>query len=379
MLRAWLGVDMRRIELMIGAAALVTASVSTTLYLVNMSHRKQAAAGGHLADQAPTQVISPQDLFGSPTAGDGQGSGDTETSAAPASERFGSVADPGARDVAAPSKPSDSANSSGATPVSAATPTRVHYPSWASSEAHVEEARAVTEAGGYIKPEWSPVGLDVAFTREARDAVFISGYLPGGTARALINDAGCGDDFEWNRDGMSLRVRAADGQFDQVLITGERYPAPATPPRIFARDEKIYFVPSLRPGEDREVQVSGPEDRFTAPVLSPDETRVVYRGAETGLYIAAVDGSGAVAIGAGTNPSWLPDSSGIVYDQQVSDGRAIVDADLWIAMADGSTRTNLTNTPGIVELYPSVASDGERIAFSAGGNIYVGKLAIPKK
>lgn len=356
---------MRRIELLIGAAAVVTASVTTTLYLVNMAHRKQAPLGGTAASQPPQQLVSVKDLFGPPGSGE------------PASpDSLTSVSANEAGSNPAPDAAPGNAVSAviGTTPVS-----RVRYPMWRTSDAHVEDARAVTEANGYIHPIWSPVGLDIAFTREPRDAVFFSGYLPGGTARALINDPGSGEDFTWNSDGMSLRVKAADGEYDQVLITGERYPASNVRPRVLVRDEKIYFVASQRAGEDKEVLVSGPEDRFSGPILSPDELRVVYRGAETGLYISAVDGSGAVNVGDGTDPSWLPDSSGILYDQQVSDGRAIVDADLWLAMVDGSVRTNLTSTPGIVELYPSVAPDGERMAFSAGGNIYVGKLARPKQ
>ncbi|MGI8905802.1 MAG: TolB family protein [Candidatus Sumerlaeaceae bacterium] len=360
---------MRKTELLIGAASLVVASVSVTLYLVNHAQRTKQIQqpGGGVA--TPEQVLSPRDLFGTPESGKTENISDsvssvslerhaaTETENAPAMDTQPTITQPIPVGARAPSRAS-----------------KVVYPAWQTSNAQIQDARAATDPGGYISPLWSPVGLDIAFTREGRNAVFISGALPGGTVRALVNDAKCGEDFSWNSDGMSLRVRAADGQYDQVLITGERYPAPAAPARVFSRDEKIYFIPSTRPGENRELLVSGPEDRFNTPKLSPDETRVVYRGAETGLYIGAVDGSGSVNLGAGTNPSWLPDSTGIVYDQQVSDGRAIVDSDVWHAYADGSVRTNLTNTPGIVELYPSVAPDGERIAFSAGGSIYVGKL-----
>ena len=368
---------MRKTELLIGAAALVIASVSVTLYLVNYTHQTKRTENAGVGIETPQQVISPKDLLAPARPGATGFGGDPETSASTSNGENAQLGDGSAPSASGEASGSD-ASSPDASVHAPASARKITYPTWRTSDAHVEEARAVTEAAGYIAPVWSPVGLDIAFTREARNAVFICGALPGGTARALINDAGSGEDFTWNRDGMSLRVKAADGQYDQVLITGERYPGGSAPERTFARDEKIYFLRTLRLGESKEVQISGPEDRFSSPKLSPDETRVVYRGAETGIYIAATDGSGSISIGPGSNPAWLPDSSGIVYDQQVSDGRSIVDADLWLATADGSIRTNLTNTPGIVELYPAIAPDGERITFSAGGSLYVGKLLRPK-
>jgi Tol biopolymer transport system component len=84
-------------------------------------------------------------------------------------------------------------------------------------------------------------------------------------------------------------------------------------------------------------------------------------------------------VGKGEHPSWLPDSSGIVYDIPISDGARVIDSDLWFAASDGSERTNLTNTPGIAESWPAVSPDGSRIAFVAEGAVYIGKFVRSRK
>ena len=337
--------------------ALLATSIGTTLYLVNHPLRPKPAGSVEVGTKEPEQVLSPSELFGS------------------------SPSPKGVSDTAGPKTdlPQNAEESKGAGPEVLATPvaSRVVYPEWKSADFQVREARPVTDEGHYSLPKWSPVGLDIAFTVDNESAVYIAGSLPGGAVRKLIEGAGVGKEFRWNLDGMSLRVKAPDAQFDDVLVTGERYAAPAISQRVVERDDCIYFYPLGGGLSAKPVLVSGPEDRFSDPVLSPDETRIVYRGSETGLYIATVDGNQTLWVGDGVNPSWLPDSSGIVYDLPISDGRSMVGGDLWIATADGLYRANLTQTNGIVEADANVAPDGERIAFVASGRIYVGKLVKP--
>lgn len=241
-------------------------------------------------------------------------------------------------------------------------------PQWEPGTARIEGAEPVTEHGAFTRPRWSPVGLDLAFTRGDGDSIWISGTRPGGQARLLADDPGVGKTFLWNLDGMSIHSRSLDGQPMEILITGEKYPAAEHPDRVFEERGRIW----LRLTEDEEpVAISGPEDLFGDPVLSPDETKVVYRGRETGLYMAAADGSRTIRVGRGENPAWLPDSSGIVFDRPVYDDQGPVDGDIWYASADGRELTNLTKTPGVLERHPHVAPDGQRIAYARDGAIYV--------
>jgi hypothetical protein len=247
------------------------------------------------------------------------------------------------------------------------------HPKWKTGTTRVEGAYAVSGAEGYAFPKWSPLGSDVAFTRPTLRGLLVTGQFSS-LEREISEDWLNSPDFEWSRDGMSIVVRDRDARTVEVLLTGEKYPKPERPRRVYERDGQIYWE-----NEEGEAQrVSGNQDRFADPVLSPDEMLVVYRGRETGLYISSVDGKRTISLGEGEHPAWLPDSSGVVYDIPVSDGSNIVDGDLWFASADGTERTNITNTPGIIESHPAVSPDGERIAFIAGGAVYIGKFVRPK-
>ena len=329
---------MRRLLLIFGLLALLATSVLCTIYLVNHPLRTDEDKIT-VGVSEPTSTIQPADIF------------------SPPSPQKGKILAPEALD--------------GPEPVTSLPQGyMLAYPEWEPSEARVEGAQAVTEPGQYIKPVWSPVGLDIAFTREDFAGLYLGAAKPGSAPRLLAPDAGLGHDFQWTPDGMSILAASSDGSEAEFLITGERFPERDTEKKVFIKDDRVY----IRDEDGSEKQISGLEDRFTEPVLSPDGLKVLYRGRETGLYIGLADGTRVIFVGEGHNASWLPDSRGIVFDRPVSDGALIVDGDLWLATVDGRQRTNITNTPGIVEAWPSVAPDGQRIAFTANGTVYVGKL-----
>jgi len=336
-----LTLHMRRLLLIIGLLALLAASVFSTMYLVNHPRRAVGDKSVRVGVEEARQVLSPSELLSPPT------------------QRKDKLLPPGSLDGPEPE-------------VSRPPGYMLAYPEWQTGTARVEAAQAVSEADHYIKPVWSPVGLDIAVTRDDFSGLFLAGPTPGKASapRLLSADEGIGRDFYWTSDGMSLRARGSDETYSEFLITGERFPVATDPERVFVRDDRIF----IRDEDGREKQISGLEDRFTDPVLSTDELKVVFRGRETGLYIGLADGTRVIFVGDGQNPRWLPDSRGVVYDLPVTDGTTVVDGDLWLATVDGRTRTNLTNTPGIVEAWPSVSPNGQQIAFTAGGAIYVGKL-----
>lgn len=329
----------RRILLVTGLLALLAASIFSTLYLVNHPRRSARDGGLRVGVTEPSETLQPSELL------------------SPPEQRMDKQVPPGSLDGPRPvaSRPDNY---------------MLTYPDWQPGIARVEGAKSVTDARDYIKPVWSPVGLDIAVTREDQRGLYLVAPLPGSLPRLLSDDAQVGRDFNWTADGMSIRAPGGDGSFAEYLITGERFPIPEPDTRVFVRDDRIFY----RNEDGRENQISGLEDRFTEPMLSPDGMKVVFRGRETGLYIGLTDGTRVIFAGEGRNARWLPDSRGIVYDLPLTDGTSIVDGDLWLATVDGRTRTNITNTPGIVEAWPSVSPDGQRIAFSAGGAIYVGNL-----
>jgi len=333
----------RKIILIIGLLALLAASVFSTLYLVNHPRRSQDENVINVGVTDPATELDPKELLSAP--------------AQHPDKRL----------------PPDALE--GPEPAMSRPPNyMLAYPEWQTGEGRVEGAQAITDPERYIKPVWSPVGLDLAFTKDDFTGLYLGASKPGSPPRLLAADPGVGSDFQWTPDGMSIKATGADGTEAEFLITGERFPVPPGTKKVFVKDDRIF----IRDEDGTEKQISGLEDRFTEPKLSPDGLKVLYRGRETGLYIGLADGTRVIFVGEGRNASWLPDSRGIVYDRPVSDGAAVVDGDLWLATVDGRLRTNLTNTPGIVEAWPSVAPDGQRIAFTAGGAIYVGKLVRSK-
>lgn len=331
---------MRKLKIALAAVVLTAASVALTLYIARHTHSRGSGdvAAGVPVDNtkppvSPLQIIqkATEPVVGVPT------------------------------DQQAP--PSSEANKKSARE-------SVIYHDWRPGTAKIADAQALTEKGDFIAPVWSPTSLDIAFTKSDYSGVFLAPGSATGPIRLLTDDLKPQSRFIWNPDGMSLRLQETDGQPVEVMITGEKYPGADTRPKVYELNDHIY----VREENGPPARISGSQDRFLSPVLSPDETMAFFLGRETGLYFVVLDTNQVVAVGPGENPAWLPDSSGIVYDIPVSDGATFIEADLWYAAMDGSERTNLTNTPGIRETHPAVSPDGERIAFTSNGVLYAGKF-----
>ena len=115
---------------------------------------------------------------------------------------------------------------------------------------------------------------------------------------------------------------------------------------------------------------------------APDAERIAYYRVdgkidETGIYIAAIDGTGEERIAKGWHPAWSPDGSEIVF---------ISLEDLGIRTINLETRTEdiVLLMPKAVALDPAWSPDGSRIAFTRidllplilGGLLKVGGKAL---
>ena len=107
------------------------------------------------------------------------------------------------------------------------------------------------------------------------------------------------------------------------------------------------------------------------PRWSADGERIVFfstrapdgsDSADAEIYVMNPDGSGQTALTDNSVedqvPTWTPDGQ-IVWSQRAGTGQW----DLWLMNADGSGKTQLTSFNGL-ELWPSVAPQGNRIAFA---------------
>ncbi|MDD4279444.1 MAG: hypothetical protein PHX74_06880 [Candidatus Sumerlaeales bacterium] len=255
------------------------------------------------------------------------------------------------------------------------------YPQWIEGNTHIENAGPITLNGHFANPIWSPLNLDIAFVSETIPSyIFVTNpnETTSHTLTPLFQEQSVPKHMAWNSDGMSLNLEYHDEQAITLFITGETAPAIDVERHVWERDGYIWWQPS----EDATpICVSGSNDRFHSPILSPDKRRVVYSSLETGLYITHLTTADAglietISIGRGQHPSWLSDSRGIVYDVAESVGDSVVYGDLWYATVDGTERTNITNTDDKAEAFPVVSSDGEHIAFCSDGAIYVGRFGL---
>lgn len=222
--------------------------------------------------------------------------------------------------------------------------------------------------------------------------VFVAGFSPQGDQIAFIT-------FNENlpdAEGTTLWVINTDGTGLAPLLTGDirvkfpdatwQLPAPNPGMRFisYSPDGTKVAVPYRRPGIDpasRVYLVNVDGSGFTSldetgtdsqsayePVFSPDGARIAYRaydGNDYDIRTIKPDGSGDALIsdaGWDLQASFSADSSRIVFI-----GQRNQDDQVFVANADGSDLTMLTNDPGR-KVTPSFSPDDAEIIFASSDN-----------
>jgi Tol biopolymer transport system component len=239
----------------------------------------------------------------------------------------------------------------------------------------LSQVHAVTDTGDYLAPLWSPDGDRIAFTSDQYNGLFLLD-LVSRNVRRLIDDPFSGYMPQWSRDGQQLAFRRPGQEFtaelDQAItIDGDRVPVvrkrsgfrlTVIKDEIFIEDEG-----GLR-------KISGGEDRFFAPVLSPDGSALVYQGLINGIYHMDLITGEATLIGRGNNPTWSPDGSAILFDRTEDDGYRLTSGELFMYRLEDSSLIQLTDTDEAIEQRPVFSPDGEWVAFDRDGAIYIGRM-----
>jgi dipeptidyl aminopeptidase/acylaminoacyl peptidase len=289
-----------------------------------------------------------------------------------------------------------------------------------------EPVRLTEEKEGFIYPLWSPDGRFMAMTREDWTGIWRMNS-DATQLEELTDDRGAGYKFAWSPDSRHIAYRAEkmiDGQrhfairlvavetghieemtdFERFLGTPRWVLGDGTV--VFETDRKgtlaqaqVAGLISLMDTEksvnlvattsrdlriwvsdpygDDKILLSDPEERCFDPILSPSGDRVCYSVLANGgsIAVAKTDGSARINLGYGSDPCWSPDDQYLVYEVTADDGMVITGSDLYLIEHDGTGRVQLTDTPNLFERWPSWSPDGNKIAFSAGGAIYV--MPIP--
>ncbi len=124
-------------------------------------------------------------------------------------------------------------------------------------------------------------------------------------------------------------------------------------------------------GVTRNISPQGTEGQsYLWPSVSPDGTKVLYYHVGTGAWVCNIDGTNAVKVANIRAAQWY--NNEVVVGMQDSDNGEVVTASkLVAAKIDGSVRQDLTQVSSMA-MYPSVAGNGSRIAFSTpAGELFI--------
>nr|MBP6672822.1 PD40 domain-containing protein [Bacteroidota bacterium] len=110
--------------------------------------------------------------------------------------------------------------------------------------------------------------------------------------------------------------------------------------------------------------------RYIWPVLSPDGKRLAAVDMNRGAFISDADGNNAVRIGRCNAPQWSYDNRWVIGMNDIDDGHVIIGSEIIAVSADGKRKVVLTETPSVIELFPTVnPKKNEFIATTTAGDL----------
>lgn len=126
-------------------------------------------------------------------------------------------------------------------------------------------------------------------------------------------------------------------------------------------------------GEEKRRIISSPTDDFDADLSVQGKVAFAsQRAGDYDIYISNLDGKGVQRLTTAPNvceenPNWSPDGSKIVYMNVCwYSASGSTQGDIIVMNADGSNKTNLTQTPSQDDGFADWSPDGSKIVFSSG-------------
>jgi hypothetical protein len=255
----------------------------------------------------------------------------------------------------------------------------VQQPSLVRSFATLSGLRVVAR-GGRLAPVLAPDGDRVLFSDAGFGGLFVASLVGDPQIRQLSAAPRAGYRPVWRADGRAVGLRPrhapfASARLEAIAVRGDAAGTFEPTPGLAAiqKDDCIYLA-----APRRSLQIACGGDKYFAPQLAADRRHVVYCGLRRGVLLYRVADGSTIALGAGHQPALSGDGRLLAFVRATDDGEQLTSADLWLTdLRDPAYRTApLTSTPGRLEEHPSLSRDGTTLAFSASGEIAVGRLAL---
>ena len=223
-------------------------------------------------------------------------------------------------------------------------------------------------------PRWSPDGRWLLFTTniDGDDEIWVMAR-DGSQKRRLTDNAVADANADWHPDGRRIVFQREDqGRVEHFVMNPDgsnlrKYdPASSRPPRTLVAEER-----RTRNGQAVFISKSGaPGWRIShaawaeQPSVSPDGTSVVFEQREqpndvlsSEIAVWDLRNESVRPIARGTDPSWSPDSSALLFKLPRGDDQVVALADL----KSGAVRLI---APGV---HPHFSPDGRWIAYMSNG------------
>lgn len=239
-----------------------------------------------------------------------------------------------------------------------------------------------------VPPVWSPDGSLIAFVccLPSRDSIYLMG-ADGSALRLLASVSGEAGRPAWSPDGARIAYSSyqehriyeirADGSGQHVLVDDGTDPAWSPDGSLLAflsdRDGDLEIYTQASDGASLS-QLTNNQAADYEQLWSPDGSSLAFVSERDGnpeIYVMKADGSSQTDVSSSPDPddfpAWSPDGMRVAYVSYLDGADPYTigagNAEIFIALADGSSRRNLTKDPGW-DGDPAWSPDGRIIVFT---------------
>ncbi|MBM4041992.1 MAG: HYR domain-containing protein [Planctomycetes bacterium] len=261
-----------------------------------------------------------------------------------------------------------------------------YYDIWTARPDGTEKTN-VTQTAGFSEwlAKWSPDGRKFVFAGYGTGAPTVHLYTmsaAGGPRTPLLDTPGMWEEFsDWSPDGSKvvfagnigaqacIYMMNADGTGLSKLSSGPKDVYPSWSPD----GTKVAFARAMTPGQPIghwqiftvdvntrvEMRLTIDADDNGYPAWSPDGSQIAFHSSRNGnrwrdqLWLTTPDGSVQTPLTSNswrnTTPCWSPDGKHIAFVRAPMNSSI---GDIWTINVEDRTEFQVTNTPGVPEIYP---------------------------